>query len=120
MVLSKEKIIEHVWDFDFDVLPNNVEIFIDNSIKYSPEKSTIKINYGPKFIEVEDTGQGIEAKDLGRIFDRFYRSDKARTRTKDSSYGLGLAIAKDLADSCSYSIKVSSEIGKGSKFKLEL
>lgn len=121
---SQNKIEVSGKDFEHDIYKSSVfqivKIFIDNAIEYSPEKSIIKINYGPKFIEVEDAGQGIEAKDLGRIFDRFYRSDKARTRTEDSSYGLGLAIAKDLADSCGYNIKVSSQVGKGSKFKLEL
>ncbi len=121
---SRNKIEVSGKDFEHDIYKSSVfqimKVFIDNAIKYSPKNSTIKINYGRKFIEVEDSGQGIETKDIDRIFDRFYRSDKARTRTEDSSHGLGLAIAKDLANSCGYNIKVSSQIGKGSKFKLEL
>lgn len=89
-------------------------ILLDNAVKYSKTNSEViitskKIN---KIISVfiKDMGIGIAEKDLPKIFERFYRTDKAREK---SGYGLGLAIAKKIVDSHHGSIAVKSKLGKG-------
>jgi signal transduction histidine kinase len=99
-------------------------ILIDNAIKYSPEGSKIQISSASagKFgkISIKDQGIGIKATDLPRIFERFYRSDTSRSKTQAEGYGLGLAIAKKIADSFGGAIEVRSAPGKGSTFTILL
>ncbi len=96
---------------------------IDNSIKYSEEGKTICIKCGNKnnhfCIEVVDEGQGIEQEHLPRIFERFYRVDKARSR-KLGGTGLGLAIVKHIANIHKGYVDVQSEPGIGSSFSINL
>jgi two-component system sensor histidine kinase ResE len=96
----------------------------DNSIKYSPKKSVITVFFGKgeKFIliDVKDQGIGIDGMDLAHIFDRFYRSDKSRTKTTVPGYGLGLSIAKKIVEAHNGSITVRSVPGKGSTFIVKL
>ncbi len=91
---------------------------LTNSIKYTPEKGNIKIYvgfvYNDAYIKVIDTGIGIPEDDLSRIFDRFYRVDKARTREMGGT-GLGLSIAKEILDKNDGSIDIKSEYGKGTE-----
>ena len=91
---------------------------IDNAIKYSPPGSTVVIRLDGQMLSVVDQGIGIAKQDQANIFDRFYRSDKARTRGHSSGYGLGLAIAKAVADKNGYQLSVKSELGQGSTFSL--
>jgi signal transduction histidine kinase len=95
-------------------------ILLDNAIKYSKEKSTISINLEKEDtmvnISVKDNGIGIKAEDLPHIFDRFYRADRSRTKQKIDGYGLGLSIAKRIVTLHNGSIRVESEINKGSSF----
>jgi two-component system sensor histidine kinase CiaH len=99
-------------------------ILIDNAIKYSPDGSKIQltsISAGKMGkISVTDQGIGIKATDLPHIFDRFYRSDTSRSKTQAEGYGLGLAIAKKIADSLNGSIEVKSAPNKGSTFTISL
>ncbi len=87
-----------------------------NAIKYSPENATVKIyvtedkNYYK--INVSDTGMGISKEDLPRIFERFYRVDKARSRAMGGT-GLGLAIAKEIMEGHDGKLTAESEVGKG-------
>jgi len=67
---------------------------------------------------VKDNGPGIAPADQKHIFERFYRADAARTRTDVSGHGLGLAIAKSLADRCGYTIHVKSRLSAGAEFVL--
>lgn len=91
---------------------------IDNAIKYSPPGSTIVIRLDGQTLSVVDQGIGIAKQDQAKIFDRFYRSDEARTRGHGSGYGLGLAIAKAVADKNGYQLSVKSEPDQGSTFSL--
>lgn len=93
-------------------------MLIDNAIKYSPPGSTVVIRLDGQTLSVVDQGIGITKEDQARIFDRFYRSDEARTRGHSSGYGLGLAIAKAVADKNGYQLSVKSEPGRGSTFSL--
>jgi two-component system phosphate regulon sensor histidine kinase PhoR len=102
---------------------------LDNAIKYTPENGHIFIGARPlpaangaagaepRFVEfyVRDTGIGIPAEDLPRLFERFYRVDKARSRELGGT-GLGLAIVKHLARAHGGEVSVTSELGKGSRF----
>ena len=96
---------------------------LDNAIKYSPEKSTILIQalaVGDDVqIRFKDEGMGIAKKHLPRLFERFYRVDKARSR-KLGGTGLGLAIVKHIAQAHGGTVTVESELEKGSTFSLHL
>jgi len=96
---------------------------IDNAIKYTPENGKIKVSIEVKekevILKIEDTGIGIPAKDLPRIFERFYRVDKTRSREVGGS-GLGLSIVKHILEAHSSQIKVESELNKGTKFEFNL
>jgi len=92
---------------------------LDNAIKYTPERGSIRINAlkegGFVRIEVTDTGVGIPEKDLPRIFERFYRVDKARSRELGGT-GLGLSIVKHIIQAHGGEVWVKSVLGKGSTF----
>lgn len=96
---------------------------ISNAIKYTPERGTIKIYvgfvYNDAYIKVIDNGIGIPEKDLSRIFERFYRVDKARTREMGGT-GLGLPIAKEILDQNNGSIDIKSEAGKGTEVVIRI
>ena len=96
---------------------------ISNAIKYTPEKGTIKVYvgfvYNDAYIKVIDNGLGIPEKDLSRIFERFYRVDKARTREMGGT-GLGLPIAKEILDQNNGSIDIKSEAGKGTEVVIRI
>jgi len=132
MVLAKEKNIEIETD-----LQENLEIaddrkhlsravfnLVDNAIKYTPENGKIriaaKLSESKERIEiiVEDNGIGIQLEDMERIFDRFYRVDRARSQTRGT--GLGLSIAKEIVKAHGGVISVKSSPGKGSTFKVSL
>jgi len=91
---------------------------IDNAIKYSPSGSTVVIRLDGQTLSVVDQGIGIAKQDQAKIFNRFYRSDEARTRGHSSGYGLGLAIARAVADKNGYQLSVKSELGQSSTFSL--
>ncbi|CEH35481.1 HAMP domain-containing sensor histidine kinase [Romboutsia lituseburensis] len=92
---------------------------IDNAIKYTPENKEVHVHVssldGNICISVKDTGVGIPEEDIERIFERFYRVDKARSRDVGGT-GLGLAITKHIVKSLGGNIRVKSELGKGSEF----
>ena len=94
---------------------------IENAIKYTPERGVISVLLSASekdiIIEVEDNGIGIPEESLGRIFERFYRVDKARARELGGT-GLGLSIVKHIVQTMRGRIKVASELGVGSKFSI--
>lgn len=99
-------------------------ILLDNAIKYSPKNK--KITLSTKALDhlveiiVKDEGIGIEKEEIPHLFDRFYRVDKSRTKNNTDGYGLGLSIAQQIVQKHLGSIKVESEIGKGSVFIITL
>ncbi len=109
--------------FDATLLEQAAVNLLDNAIKYSPAGSTVWIEAhcadGEIRIDFRDEGMGIARKHLPRLFERFYRVDKARSR-KLGGTGLGLAIVKHIAQAHGGSVSVESELEKGSVFTLHL
>jgi two-component system sensor histidine kinase SenX3 len=100
-----------------------VSNLVENAINYSPEGTRVDVGViddgGPVLIEVRDEGIGIEPRDLDRIFERFYRADRARSRATGGT-GLGLAIVKHIATNHGGRVEVTSTVGEGSTFTLRL
>ena len=96
---------------------------LSNSIKYTKEKGHIKIYvgfvYNDAYIKIIDNGIGIPDEDLTRIFERFYRVDKARSRELGGT-GLGLSIAKEILNENGGSIDIKSEVGKGTEVVIRI
>ncbi|WP_124057467.1 sensor histidine kinase [Vaginisenegalia massiliensis] len=97
-------------------------ILLDNAVKYSRDRHEIHISVSQSFAQIEiaiqDFGEGMTEEDKERVFGRFYRVDKARSRNKGGN-GLGLSIAKQLVDSYRGKIRVESVLGYGSIFYVE-
>jgi two-component system, OmpR family, sensor histidine kinase VicK len=108
---------------DRDRIEQVVLNIVSNSIKYTPSggKITVYIGrlYSEVYIKVSDTGMGIPESDLPRIFERFYRVDKARSREMGGT-GLGLAIAKEIVEAHKGNISIISELGKGTEITVKL
>ncbi len=96
---------------------------IDNSIKYTPNGGEILVGSlkgkGETIVYVKDNGFGIPAESLSRIFERFYRVDKGRSREMGGT-GLGLSIVKHIVERHSGKVSVQSELGKGSEFRVTI
>ncbi|MBN6888377.1 two-component system, OmpR family, sensor histidine kinase ResE [Cytobacillus horneckiae] len=130
--LAKEKNIQlqesleskGVWSsFDPDRIEQVLTNLIDNAIRHTPEGGEVIVseqsNDRGLIIEVIDSGSGIPGEDLPFVFERFYKADKARTRTKGrSGTGLGLAIAKNIIDAHKGQITVQSKLGQGTTFSI--
>jgi len=110
-------------DFDSSLVEQAIVNLLDNAIKYSEPDSVIHIkayrNDSEIRISVQDQGIGIAKKHLPRLFERFYRVDKARSR-KMGGTGLGLAIVKHIAQAHGGHVTVDSTLGKGSTFTIHL
>jgi heavy metal sensor kinase len=108
---------------DRTILRQAVVNLIDNAVKYSPVQGNIQIRVtgdgNDALVEVEDSGPGIPAEHRSRIFERFYRIDKARTRA-DGGTGLGLSIAQWAVAAHGGTIEVQCESGVGSLFRIRL
>ncbi|MCK8617652.1 HAMP domain-containing histidine kinase [Fructobacillus sp. M158] len=124
---------EFVWTFDngldqkaaVAIRPDHLEqlliILLDNALKYSTERKEVHLALAKTGawveIGVQDFGQGIAAEDLDRIFDRFYRVDKARVHQPGGN-GLGLSIVKKMVAAYGGQVQVESALGSGSSFRL--
>jgi signal transduction histidine kinase len=108
---------------DRDRLRGVLENLVENALKYTPEGGRVTVSARPEgdtaVFSVEDDGPGIAAEHLPRIFERFYRVDKARSRELGGT-GLGLSIVKHLVESLGGAVSVSSEPGRGSRFVVRL
>jgi signal transduction histidine kinase len=97
---------------------------LDNAVKFNRPAGTVRIECGPienaqVRIAIADTGIGIPQSDVKRIFERFYRVDKARSRPAGGT-GLGLPIVKEVVERMGGSVSVESQLGRGSKFTIVL
>jgi signal transduction histidine kinase len=96
---------------------------VDNAVKYTPEHGTVWIDLDIEdeqaAIRIRDTGLGISNEDLPRVFDRFWRADKVRSRDEGGT-GLGLAIAKGITERHGGTLSVDSQLGHGSTFSVRL
>ena len=108
---------------DRDDIERVVLNILTNSIKYTPDGGLLKIYvgfvYNDAYIKIIDNGIGIPEEDLNRIFERFYRVDKARSR-ENGGTGLGLSIAKEILDKNGGSIDIKSEVGKGTEVVIKV
>ncbi len=116
---------------DLPPLPANPEMIeqafvdlVDNAIKYSPEGSTVSIEarrVATEYVEIAlvDNGPGIPSEHLSRLFERFYRVDKARSKSMGGT-GLGLAIVKHIVQRHGGTIRAESRLGRGSRFIITL
>lgn len=108
---------------DADRLKQLLINLVDNAIKYTPSGGEVRLSLSKTEewaqLTVADTGIGIPEEDLPYIFDRFYRVDKARSRAQGGS-GLGLSIAKWIAQAHGGDIRASSKVGEGTSFKITL
>lgn len=99
-------------------------IFLDNAIKYSLKKTEINLTSkktdGHLMICIADQGIGISKEDISHLFDRFYQATKSRTKSDIPGYGLGLSIAKEIVEKHHGSIKVQSQLKKGTTFTIQL
>jgi len=118
-IIASEKAIAKV---DRASVRQAITNLLDNAIKYAPEESDIRISVGvtghdEAFVEIADNGSGIPEQDLPRIFDRFYRVDKGRSRERGGA-GLGLSIAKWAVEINGGRIEVESTHHQGSVFRV--
>lgn len=108
---------------DRDAIEQVIMNIISNSIKYTPEGGYIKVYVGSinsnAYLKVIDNGIGIPQKDLQRIFERFYRVDKARSRQMGGT-GLGLSIVKEIIDGNNGTIEIKSQVNKGTEVIITL
>jgi two-component system phosphate regulon sensor histidine kinase PhoR len=114
----------HVHVFaDAEALSEILDNLVDNALKYTPEEGAIRLRWWDDEthcnIEVQDTGIGIPHGDLPRVFERFYRVDKARSRELGGT-GLGLSIVKHLVQAMQGTIRAGSVLGEGSTFTIRL
>jgi len=116
------RISPSVWA-DEEVVDQIVDNLLSNAVKYTPEGGSIHVSWKEDLttleLEVSDTGIGIPASDLPRVFERFYRVDKARSREMGGT-GLGLSIVKHLAHAMGGNVRAVSEVGKGTSFFVTL
>lgn len=113
--------------WDAEKLMQLLVLLLDNAVKYTPAQGSIDVTVadgmekGTRFltVAVKDSGIGIAAEALPRIFDRFYREDKSRTR-QAGGHGLGLAIAKNIVDAGRGTIHADSAVGRGSTFTVRI
>jgi two-component system, OmpR family, phosphate regulon sensor histidine kinase PhoR len=107
-----------VWA-DEEALGQILDNLVDNAVKYTPSGGRVWVRWSPHgeqiCLEVEDTGPGIPARDLPRVFERFFRVDRARSRELGGT-GLGLAIVKHLTQAMKGTVKAVSTVGEGTTF----
>jgi two-component system phosphate regulon sensor histidine kinase PhoR len=108
---------------DREALTQVIDNLVDNALKYTPPEGHVTIRVlredGHAVLEVQDDGIGIPAEDIERVFERFYRVDKARSRAAGGT-GLGLSIVKHLVAAMKGEVEVESEVDVGSTFRVRL
>lgn len=123
-VIKRNFTSQDIWqEIDTDKMTQVIDNLMNNAIKYSPDGGTITVRLFRSrehvLISIADQGLGIPRADLAKVFDRFYRVDKARSRQQGGT-GLGLAISKEIVEAHRGRIWVNSTEGKGSTFYISL
>jgi len=124
MAQAKDVDVKLAISSGFELLANEEQIdqvlinLVENAIKFTPGGGKVVIRAGgpPPYLEVEDSGIGMAEGEIPKIFQRFYRVDRGRTR---GSTGLGLSIVKHIVDLHGAKIAVTSKEGLGSKFRID-
>ena len=123
MLVNNAREMDVAVSADEESLRQVLSNLIDNALKYTPPEGEVRVNVQREgdrvMIEVADTGIGIAREHHERLFERFYRVDKARSRELGGT-GLGLSIVKHLCQAMNGEITVRSELGKGSRFQVKL
>lgn len=118
------QIEDFVFSADQAALRRVLIILLDNAVKFSPKDSQVEFKVGQTnqqaVFVVKDHGIGIKAEDQARVFERFYRTDKARTRQKSNGHGLGLSIAKKIVELHDGEISLKSKPDQGATFTVRL
>lgn len=122
-IAIEEDAVDQHFMGDKDSVTQLLVILLDNAIKYSPNDSNVKIEAKTEdnklVFSVKDNGSGISRKALNHIFDRFYREEDSRNKqSQKEGYGLGLSIAKMIADIHDAAITVKSQVGKGTEVEV--
>ncbi len=116
---------------DFTVIGNNIQLqrafinLLSNALNHTPSQGSVSVTIsaaenGMVQVKIADTGSGIDSKDLPHIFERFYRADKARSRSGAGGTGLGLAITREIINRHHGTISVDSTLGHGTTFYVTL
>ena len=117
---TKKEIISPIYRNHFEQI---IIILLDNAVKYSTNRKEIIVSLSPTTeaveIGIQDFGMGLSEEDKKKVFSRFYRVDKARSRERGGN-GLGLSIAKELVEGYNGKISVTSHLNQGSVFKVKL
>ena len=117
---TKKEIISPIYRNHFEQV---IIILLDNAVKYSTNRKEIIVSLSPTTeaieIGIQDFGMGLSEEDKKKVFSRFYRVDKARSRERGGN-GLGLSIAKELIEGYNGKISVTSRLNQGSLFKVKL
>ena len=115
--------IHRVIKTDKTLLKQLMTILFDNALKYTDEDGVIELTISANdrnlFLKVSDNGPGISTADKKKIFDRFYRVDKARTR-QTGGFGLGLSLAKQITEALKGTIAVKDNKPKGTIFEVKI
>ena len=124
ITLTAENLTKTIVQADEQRIRQLVLILVDNAVKYTPEGGRVTVEFrktekGKVCLAVSDTGIGISKEDQEKVFDRFYRVDKARSREMGGN-GLGLAIAQEIVRLHQGTIRIESELGKGTAFLVTL
>ena len=127
--LARQQSIELVGEVEPNVDPVSMDTqaigrvfnnLISNALRHTPSGGQVRVHARRTGLGVEvtvrDTGEGIRAEDLPRVFERFYRGDASRSRHRGTGAGLGLAIARGIVHAHGGDVQVTSELGKGTQF----
>ena len=122
-ITLKREISDDIYmPFDISMITRLVTNLLSNAFVYSPENSAVTVGLKKEdknvVFTVKDNGIGIAPEHIDKIWNRFYRVDKSRSRSEGCS-GLGLAMVKQIAELHGAKVSVESEVGKGSTFTVE-
>lgn len=127
--IAKQLCLQAIWSGEVLVLGDAAQLrrlfanLLDNALHYTPDRGMVRVTMQPcdahVVVTIKDTGIGIASAHLSKVFDRFWQADQARSWREDGT-GLGLAIAQAIAEAHNGKITVTSQVGVGSCFRVQL